>query len=127
MGQAPEKRRVHRKVNTVPDATRDRPRRTEWICAAVVAVISLLFHLLYFRHGVQNLVDLGVACVDADRLLNGQVPGQDFLDPYGPARFYITALAFSIGGKSILTFSVVCRAETTYFRAKNCGNRQGWL
>ena len=72
----------------------------------VVAAVSLLFHLIYFRHGVQNLVDLGVACVDAERILDGQVPGRDFLEPYGPARFYITALAFWIGGRSLLTFSV---------------------
>jgi hypothetical protein len=90
-----------------PHAQRD-DRRGEWMITAGVAAVSLLFHLIYFRHGVQNLVDLGVACVDAERILDGQVPGRDFLEPYGPARFYITALAFWIGGRSLLTFSVVC-------------------
>ncbi len=74
----------------------------------LVAAVSLLFHLTYFRHGVQNLVDLGVVCGDAERILDGEVPGRDFMESYGPARFYITALAFFVAGKSLLTFSAVC-------------------
>ena len=75
-----------------------------------VLVASLAFHLLYFRHGVQNLVDLGVACVDANRLLLGQLPGRDFMESYGPGRFVLTAFSFALAGKSLLTFSALCTA-----------------
>ncbi|MHC4944706.1 MAG: hypothetical protein ACYTG7_16940, partial [Planctomycetota bacterium] len=77
---------------------------------AAVAGVSLLFHLIYFRYGVQNLVDLGVACVDSERILSGEVPGRDFYEPYGPGRFYLIALAFKLFGKSMLCFSTLCLA-----------------
>ncbi|MBU0754180.1 MAG: hypothetical protein KJ645_03510, partial [Planctomycetes bacterium] len=80
----------------------------EILAAAAVAVVSLLFHSLYFRYGVQNMVDLGVACVDSERLLMGQVPGRDFFEPYGPGRFYLIALAFKLFGPSLLTLSSLC-------------------
>lgn len=83
-------------------------RNKDLIIAAAAAVLSLLFHLSYFRYGVQNLVDLGVACVDSERILEGQVPGRDFFDPYGPGRFYLIALTFLIAGKSLLSLSVLC-------------------
>jgi hypothetical protein len=57
---------------------------------------------------VQNLVDLGVACVDSERILEGQVPGRDYFESYGPGRFYLIALAFLAGGKSLLTLSTLC-------------------
>ncbi|MFH2001863.1 MAG: hypothetical protein ABIK28_19425, partial [Planctomycetota bacterium] len=82
--------------------------RYDRIALLSIVVISLLFHLTYYRYGVQNLVDLGVACVDSDRILNGQVPGVDFFDSYGPARFYMIALAFAVAGKSLLTLSALC-------------------
>lgn len=78
------------------------------IALALVIAASLLFHLLYFRHGVQNLVDLGVACVDSERILDGQVPGRDYFESYGPGRFYLIAIAFLLGGKSLLTLSTLC-------------------
>jgi len=78
------------------------------IVAFGVALVSILFHLIYFRYGVTNLVDLGVVCVDSERVLNGQISGRDFFDSYGPGRFYLAALSFLIGGKSLLSFSVLC-------------------
>ncbi len=94
-----------------PSAGLSRPGswgRKDLLAVFSIAAVSLLFHLVYFRYGVQNLVDLGVACVDTERILNGQVPGVDFMEPYGPGRFYLTALAFMAGGSSILTFSILC-------------------
>ena len=84
------------------------PRRNDLWIGLALAVASAVVHLLYFRHGVQNLVDLGVACVDADRILDGQLSGRDFFESYGPGRFYLTALAYLLGGTSLLSFSVLC-------------------
>lgn len=98
---------------------------------ALVGLLSLGFHLLYFRHGVQNLVDLGVACVDAERLLLGQLPGRDFMESYGPGRFVLTALAFLAVGKSLLTFSALCVGvlavkDLLLFRAARFLLSQSW-
>jgi len=83
-------------------------RRSDLWIAVAVGVVSILIHLSYFRHGVSNLVDLGVACVDAERIMEGQVPNRDFFDPDGPGRFYLIALSFLLGGKSLLTLSALC-------------------
>lgn len=83
-------------------------KRGDWIALLIIVIVSLSFHFSYYRYGIQNLVDLGVATVDSERILDGQVPGRDFFDSYGPARFYIIALAFAVAGKSLLTLSGLC-------------------
>lgn len=68
---------------------------------AGVALCALLFHGLYFNEGVKNLIDLGVAAVDSERILEGQVFGSDFIAPYGPGRYYLIAGAFGVFGCSM--------------------------
>ena len=63
---------------------------------AGIAVVLFLFHALYFDKGIRNLVDLGVAAVDAERVLFGQTFAHDFLAPYGPGRYYLAAGAFKL-------------------------------
>jgi hypothetical protein len=66
-----------------------------------VALCALVFHGLYFNDGVKNLIDLGVAAVDSERILEGQVFGKDFIAPYGPGRYYLIAGAFGVFGRSM--------------------------
>jgi len=79
--------------------------RRDILVAAAVAVAATLFHLLYFNHGVRNWVDLGVAAADAERILGGDVFGRDFMAPYGPGRYYLTALWFSLFGTSLFALN----------------------
>ncbi len=69
---------------------------TPWKGALAVAALSLAFHWLYFDEGIKNLVDLGVAAVDSERVLDGELFGRDFIAPYGPGRYYVIAAAFRI-------------------------------
>jgi hypothetical protein len=75
--------------------------RKDLVIALVVALLATFFHLLYFNHGVHNLMDLGVLAVDSARILEGQVYGLDFQAPYGPARYHLIALTFLLFGQSI--------------------------
>ncbi len=81
------------------------PDRNDLYAAMGVALASLAFHLLYFNHGVHNLLDLALPAVNGARILDGDVYGVDFQAPYGPARYYLIALVFTLFGKSLFVLN----------------------
>ncbi len=83
-----------------------RPGRTDVIIAVAIAVAAALYHLLYINHGVRNWIDLGVAASDAVRIVHGDHWGRDFLAPYGPGRYYVTAIWFMIFGTSLFSMNI---------------------
>lgn len=82
-----------------------RADRFDLFFALAIGVGATLFHCLYFNHGVRNWIDLGVAAVDAERILDGQMFGRDFMAPYGPGRYYLTAAWFGLFGASLFTLN----------------------
>ncbi len=81
------------------------PDRLDVLITLLIGVGATLFHCLYFNHGVRNWIDLGVAVVDAERILDGQVFGRDFTAPYGPGRYYLAASWFRLFGASLFTLN----------------------
>ncbi len=108
------------------------PGRTgplDFVIAAATGVTATLFHLVYINHGVFNWLDLGVAANDATRILDGEVFGRDFLAPYGPGRYYLTALWFRLFGESLFVLNTLflCLMTAvdvmTYFLARRVASR----
>ena len=94
-------------VGLQPDARPNRLERRDLVIAAAIVFATALFHLLYINHGVRNWIDLGVAASDAVRIMDGDQWGRDFLAPYGPGRYYLTAIWFSIFGTSLFTLNML--------------------
>ncbi len=85
----------------------NRLERRDFVIAAAIVAGSALFHLLYVNHGVRNWIDLGVAASDAVRIMDGDHWGSDFLAPYGPGRYYVTAIWFSVFGTSLFSLNML--------------------
>ncbi|MBV9265776.1 MAG: hypothetical protein JO061_06380 [Acidobacteriaceae bacterium] len=66
------------------------------------AVISAIF-LLAFVRVVTGTVDEGTFLHGAERVLRGELPGRDFVEPAGPGSFVWLALWFRLFGVSFLT------------------------
>ena len=81
--------------------------RRDLLIATLITLAATLFHLLYFNHGVRNWIDLGVAAVDGERILRGEHFGRDFMAPYGPGRYYLTALWFRFFGTSLFVLNTL--------------------
>lgn len=67
-----------------------------------VAAFAILVALSSVTFGI-NLEDEGVTAMGAWRVVQGQVPYRDFFAITTPLSFYLLALAFKIGGVTILT------------------------
>jgi len=81
--------------------------RADFVFAAAIVAATTLFHLVYINHGVRNWIDLGVAASDAARIMDGDHWGRDFLAPYGPGRYYVTAIWFSLFGTSLFALNML--------------------
>jgi hypothetical protein len=90
-----------------PDRLSSRPDRRDLLIALAVTAAGVAFHLFYIHHGVRNWIDLGVAASDAVRILDGDHFGRDFVAPYGPGRYYLTALWFLLFGTSLFTMNLL--------------------
>jgi hypothetical protein len=60
----------------------------------------------YFDHGL-DAFDSGLFATEGLRVAEGGVYGKDFLAPYGPGRYYLIALLFSLFGPSLKGLALV--------------------
>ncbi|MBU0755407.1 MAG: hypothetical protein KJ645_09720, partial [Planctomycetes bacterium] len=70
-----------------------------WIALALLA-IGWFVTGLYFDRGL-DAFDAGLFASEAERVAAGGVYGKDFLAPYGPGRYYLIALLFSVFGTTL--------------------------
>lgn len=66
----------------------------------LICVLTVLYHLLYYRHGLVQL-DEGVIFDSAIKMMRGEKWGEDFFAHYGLINHYLLALLFKIAGVSI--------------------------
>lgn len=77
-------------------------KRTEWAMVLLVVAAGLVIHGSNVRGGSLGLSSEGVACVGAQRVLEGQVPYRDFWTIYAPGSYYLLAGLFAVFGSQIL-------------------------
>ncbi|MHC4945027.1 MAG: hypothetical protein ACYTG7_18585 [Planctomycetota bacterium] len=92
------------KTNGLPTSDAGNPadtaRRFDGLLALLVAAAGIIWTGLYFDRGL-DAFDAGLFATEAERVAEGGVYGRDFLAPYGPGRYYLIALLFSLFGYSL--------------------------
>jgi len=81
-------------------------KRTEWAMVLLVFAVGLAIHGSNVLYGSLGLSGEGVACVGAQRVLEGQVPYRDFWTVYAPGSYYLLAGLFAVLGSQILVARV---------------------
>lgn len=66
----------------------------------VLCACGIMWTATYFDRGL-DAFDAGLFATEADRILSGGVYGKDFIAPYGPGRYYLIALLFSVLGPTL--------------------------
>ena len=69
---------------------------------AIVFVFALAVHGCTVRKGPLGLIAEGVACVGAQRVLDGEIPYRDFWTMYAPGSFYLLAGLFGLFGSQMM-------------------------
>lgn len=83
-----------------------RQRRTHPMVSVVQAALALLGGLWLFRLPLRtplNVYDEGLALLNAERILRGDLPSQDFWAIYPPGQSYALAAIFQIFGTNVMS------------------------
>jgi len=75
-------------------------RRIDVVLALGVGLAALFYTGLYFDRGLDPF-DEGLYAAEACRIIDGGAYGSDFLAPYGPGRYYLIAMLFTLFGSSL--------------------------
>lgn len=75
----------------------DEQRQWDRLLPILVLCAGWIYTGLYFDCGL-DAFDAGLFATEAERVTAGGVYGKDFLAPYGPGRYYVVALLFSVFG-----------------------------
>lgn len=83
-----------------------RETRSGWMVLGVVWLASAAYLAFYLRQGwIPH--DAGMLAESAQRVLRGQVPYRDFVDPYTGGLAYLNALAFRLFGVNFMSPRIV--------------------
>lgn len=86
------------RFRTAARAISDRP----WIAYAAVAALIAVY-LFPFVRVLWHIGDEAISLEGARRVLQGEIPGRDFVEVVGPGAFWWPALVFKIFGAGIVT------------------------
>ena len=88
-----------------------------WVDIALIAIILIIFALLFAKHMRYPLIDKGREFFLSEQVLNGKIPLKDITLIYFPFAYYINALIYKILGVSIDSLVI----SQTFFCVGFCG------